>query len=118
MQSLKLMTTSMSDWYSQEQDIIPTPGEAIAIYFVDTERTELKIGDGVRTLRELPFIIAEGPGDGIMYKTCANCEHLCIINRNKVYAVCDELGKVFELWKMDTRATDACYKFIQKKQGE
>ena len=47
-------------------------------------------------------------------KTCADCEHLCIINRNKIYAVCDETGKAFELWHMDTRTTDACKKFISK----
>ena len=46
--------------------------------------------------------------------TCNQCGHLCVINRNKIYAVCDETGKVFELWHMDTRKSDACDSFIPK----
>ena len=59
MQPLKLLKTTMSDWYNQEQDQIPAPGEAVVIHCIDTNKTELKIGDGVTSLRDLPYIITE-----------------------------------------------------------
>lgn len=96
---------------------IPASGEAIIVRFLDTDTTNVKIGDGVHTLHELPYLFLndELKGKALMSKTCAQCEHLCIINRNKIYAVCDETGKVFELWRMDTRDSDACEKFIPKE---
>lgn len=116
MQSLKLLRTSLNNLYSQEWDRILTPGEAILIHCVDTDQRYLKIGDGKQTLRELPKIWTDERNILPMCKTCAQCEHLCIINRNKIYAVCDETGKVFELWRMDTREADACNKFISKEE--
>lgn len=56
MQPLKLLRTTTSNWYNQEQDQIPAPGEAIIIHCVDTNKTELKIGDGKTALRNLPYI--------------------------------------------------------------
>lgn len=97
---------------------IPAPGEAIIVRFLDTDTTNVKIGDGVHTLYELPYLLLNDELEGVrpMNKTCAQCEHLCIINRNKIYAVCDETGKSFELWRMDTREADACERFIPKEE--
>lgn len=36
-------------------------------------------------------------------KSCNNCNHLWVINKNKLYAVCDEWCKAFPLWGTDTR---------------
>lgn len=112
---LKKLTTTSTDYYRQEYMInyIPTPGEAIIVRYLDTDTTNVKIGDGIHTLYELPCLFSDDrlKGTSLMNKTCAQCEHLCVINRNKIYAVCDETGKVFELWRMDTRESDACDKF-------
>lgn len=114
------MTVKAVDFAYAEWDYVPTPGEAIVIRRIETDETFLKIGDGKRRLSDLPIISPKLEECMANYeKTCAQCEHLCVINRNKIYAVCDEFGKVFELWKMDTRATDAehCIKFIPVNDG-
>lgn len=107
------------DFAYAEWDCIPTPGEVYVIKDIETDNTYLKIGDGKRKLSDLPSvttsILGEAYMEDIIKETCAQCGHLCIINRNKIYAVCDETGKVFELWHMDTRESDACKHFQQKK---
>ena len=109
----KVTVDSIGGW---GYDYVPTPGEAIVIWVIDTEDYLLKIGDGKSTLRELPTLSKNGEWilPHCKNETCAACGHLCVINRNKIYAVCDETGKVFELWHMDTRTTDACDKFVSK----
>lgn len=114
--ALKCLTTTMGDYYTRDWfNYVPSPGEAIIIQLIDVHKTNVKMGDGKHTLAELPYIFLDSELEGRMNpmdKTCAQCEHLCIINRNKIYAVCDETGKVFELWRMDTREADACERFI------
>lgn len=68
MQSLKLLRTSLSDWNNQEWERVPAPGEAIVTHFVDTDRTELKIGDGKTKLKDLPYIKTEAPKETIEIK--------------------------------------------------
>lgn len=119
--NVKCLTTTMSDyWNSEWVHYVPAPGEAIIIQIMDIQQTNLKMGDGKRTLAELPYIFNADELEGVrpMNKTCAQCEHLCIINRNKIYAVCDETGKSFELWRMDTREADACERFIPKEDQD
>lgn len=117
---MNIPTLKIADWYNLDWDLIPSLGEPVLIRRQDLGKTYLKIGDGIRALDMLPIIdermIREVTACN---KVCANCEHLFVINRNKVYAVCDELGKTFELWKMDTRATDAehCTKFVPIDDG-
>lgn len=110
------------DFAYAEWDCIPTPGEVYVIKDIETDNTYLKIGDGKRKLSDLPSVTTSILGETYMEdsirETCAQCEHLCVINRNKIYAVCDETGKVFELWRMDTRESDACGKFIKKNEHE
>ena len=112
--SVKKITTNLADW--QGCIFIPAPGEAVITHMIDTEEYQLRIGDGKHNLRELPVIWEKGEYllPHCKNDTCANCGHLCVINRNKIYAVCDETGKVFELWHMDTRKTDACDDFVPK----
>lgn len=108
------------DWNSVEWAYVPAPGEVYVIVRQETDNKYLKIGDGVRSLDALPYISTDTleayMAEQCTGKTCAQCEHLCVINRNKVYAVCDETGKVFELWHMDTRKSDACDRFKSKEQ--
>ena len=116
----KLQIVRAVDWCHAEWDCIPTPGEVYVIVRPETDEKYLKIGNGVTRLGDLPCISASIFGEIEMEETtiretCAQCGHLCIINRNKIYAVCDETGKVFELWHMDTRESDACKHFQQKK---
>ena len=110
------------DFAYAEWDCIPTPGEVYVIKDIETDNTYLKIGDGKRKLSDLPSvttsILGETYIEDSIRETCAQCGHLCVINRNKIYAVCDETGKVFELWRMDTRESDACKKFIKKNEYE
>lgn len=115
---LKNITTDMASYLLEYDDYVPTPGEAIVVHFVDTGKTELKIGNGVATIKELPYIQTSCPTPVTDYSkyTCADCGHLCKINRNKVYAVCDELGKVFSMWQLDARTVKSCVKFIPKEE--
>lgn len=115
------MNIKAVDWNYVEWDYVPTPGEVYVIVRPETDTKYLKIGDGVRPLDALPYLPTGSLEDYIeeetIRETCAQCDHLCIINRNKVYAVCDETGKVFELWTMDTRESDACKKFKHKRRA-
>lgn len=117
-QTVKAVDSAYVEW-----DYIPTPGEVYVIKNTETDNTYLKIGDGKHKLRDLSYISTSILGDeadmeDTIRETCAQCEHLYIINRNKIYAVCDETGKVFELWRMDTRESDACNKFIKKNKRQ
>ena len=100
---------------------VPAPGEVYVIVRPETNSKYLKIGDGVRSLEALPYVSLEILSQQEIEEltltnreTCAQCGHLYVINRNKIYAVCDETGKVFELWHMDTRKSDACGRFAPK----
>ena len=107
------------NWDYVEWDTIPTPGEVYVIVRPELDRKYIKIGDGIRKLDELPYINTSIlDEEEYVRQTCSQCGHLCVINRNKIYAVCDETGKVFELWRMDTRDSDACKKFIPKRKRE
>ena len=77
----------------------------------------LTVGNGEQNLVDLPWLYPEAEVIE-MNQTCSNCEHLCVLNRNKVYAVCDETGKVFELWQMDTRATDGCGSYTPAEKNK
>ena len=114
---LKKITTDMTSYLLEYENYIPAPGEAIVVHFVDTEKTELKIGNGVATIKELPYIQTSCPAPIIDYGkyVCADCGHLCKINKNKVYAVCDELGKVFHMWQIDARTVKSCNKFTPRE---
>lgn len=117
---MNIPTLKIADWYGLDWGSIPSLGEPILIRRQDLDKTYLKIGDGIRALDILPIIDERMMKETMTCnKVCANCKHLFVINRNKVYAVCDEFGKVFELWKMDTRATNAenCHKFVPIDNG-
>ena len=117
-----VQTVRAVDFAYVEWDYIPAPGEVYVIKNIETDNTYLKIGDGKHKLSDLPcvttFILSEAYMEDTVRETCAQCEHLCVINRNKIYAVCDETGKVFELWHMDTRKSDACKRFIPKEKQD
>lgn len=116
-QMVRAVDSAYAEW-----DCIPTPGEVYVIKNIETDNTYLKIGDGKHKLSDLPCVTTSILGEAYMEETiretCAQCGHLCVINRNKIYAVCDETGKVFELWHMDTRESDACKKFKKKNKHE
>ena len=108
------------DWYTAEWDYVPPAGETYVICRFDTQEKFLKIGDGQHRLGELPNISTsilgeEIPKVTIAENTCAQCEHLCTINRNKVYAVCDEIGKTFFMWQEDTRTANSCKHFSSRR---
>ena len=42
---LKNITTDMASYLLEYDDYVPAPGEAIVVHFVDTGKTELKIGN-------------------------------------------------------------------------
>ena len=115
-----VQTVRAVDFAYVEWDYIPAPGEVYVIKNIETDNTYLKIGDCKHKLSDLPCVTTSILGEAYMEETiretCAQCDHLCIINRNKIYAVCDETGKVFELWTMDTRESDACKKFKHKRR--
>lgn len=106
--------------FAARWDYVPTPGEAFVLIRPETDEKFIKIGDGKTCIGNLPIIFnsqEEEMKQRPIDETCANCSHLCVINRNKIYAVCDETGKTFELWRMDTRDSDACSKFAPKEDG-
>lgn len=111
----------ITQWANTQWNMTPAPGE-IHILKHKNGQNYLKIGDGVRPLDTLPYLPTGSLEDyaekETIRETCAQCGHLCVINRNKIYAVCDETGKVFEIWRMDTRESDACKRFIPKEEQD
>lgn len=110
-----ILSPKVMDYFTADWNYIPAAGEVIIIKNPEVDMEYMHIGNGKDKIGDLAYITK----DMVMEdKTCAQCRHLCVINRNKIYAVCDETGKVFELWHMDTRESDACKKFIKKNEHE
>ena len=78
--------------YGWERDGVPAAGEVYLIRINDSDDTFIKIGDGHTEFCDLSAI-----PNHLFAKNCDNCTHLCKINKNKLYAVCDEIGKPFFL---------------------
>lgn len=97
------------DLYDWERDGVPAAGEIYIIKINDSDHTFIKIGDGHTEFCDLPAI-----PNHLFAKNCDNCTHLCKINKNKIYAVCDEIGKPFFLWQDDTRIGNDCPYFDYK----
>ena len=97
------------DLYVWERDGVPAAGEVYLIRINDSDHTFIKIGDGHTEFCDLPAI-----PNYLFGKSCDNCTHLCKVNRNKLYAVCDEIGKSFFLWQEDTRTNNDCPHFEPK----
>lgn len=100
----------IANWHTVDWDMVLSPGEPIVLE--KDGSCYLKIGDGFRALDALPLIEKQQS-----LRSCENCTHLCKINRNKIYAVCDEVGKTFHLWQEDTRNWNDCNKFIPIYDG-
>lgn len=92
-----------------ERDSVPIAGEVYFIRINDSDDYFVKIGDGVTPFYDLPCLPYS-----VFGHSCSNCEHLCPVNSNKVYAVCDETGKTFFLWQEDTRTANSCEHFRLK----
>lgn len=56
MVSPKLLKTTLSNYHLGEGDYIPSPGEIIVINLDDINKQMVKMGDGKRTIQELPEI--------------------------------------------------------------
>ena len=91
---LKRITTTKAA-FQEWEDYTPAPGEATVIHYIDTQQTELKIGNGVSTIKELPYIQTSSPVPVTDYEkyVCADCGHLCKVNKNKVYAAVCGAGR-------------------------
>lgn len=107
----KILRPKVVHWANTQWNTVPEPGE-IYVLKHNNGKNYVKVGDGVRTLDALPNLDCYQPN-----RCCANCEHLFKINRNKIFAVCDEIGKVFHLWQDDTRTSNDCDRFVPLDDG-
>lgn len=109
LQPKRLTFNRYMDLYDWERDGVPDAGQVYIIRIHDSDDYFIKIGDGKTQFCDLPSLPYS-----ILGHACSNCEHLCPVNKNKVYAVCDETGKTFFLWQEDTRTANSCEHFRLK----
>lgn len=59
MVKLTKLTTNERNWLLESSGYIPAPGEPVFIHRVDIDKYDLKIGNGISNLFELPSIILD-----------------------------------------------------------
>lgn len=108
------LTPTVTVSYSENE---PRQEQTLTVYGIDKKSyDEYQQFRAIGTPEHYAELVKAKREGRIAKCTCAECNHLEIINEEPIYAMCRKHGITFRLWEEDTR-TNFC-NYGERREGE